>query len=71
MALGIGHYLRERREVKRMRGRGRGESRGGQEYFRVVRGAYFLSQQSMAVTNFTSGYPIQNIYVCVEVTTPK
>ena len=31
--------------VKRM-GRGGGEeSRGGQEYFRVVRGANFLSQQ--------------------------
>ena len=46
MALGTGHYLCEQPEVKRMGGGGgRGESRGGQEFFRVVRGAYFLSQQ--------------------------
>ena len=45
MALGTGHYLCEQPEVKRMGGGGKGGSRGGQEFFRVVRGAYFLSQQ--------------------------
>ena len=44
MALGTGHYLCERREVKRMGGgEGRGESRGGQEYFRVDRAEGLIS----------------------------